>query len=488
VRALLSDRRVLLFYAASAVSALGDDALYLALAVWVKELTGSTSLAALDICAVAAGMLFAPVTGILVDRVRRLPLLTWTYLASAALVLSLLAVAGRGQVWLIITVTFLYGLSGTVSTGALGALVQKIVPAELLAEANGIEQTLLQGMSLVTPAAGVGLLAWLGGHAVALMDAATFLIAVALLAFLRVQEHPAAKADRKRWIRDLGTGFARVAHTTALRQLTAAYVPAFLVFGISVPLMLQVVTVGLHHRASWLAVVTTVEGVGGAIGGLCAGRAARRAGDRLLMAGALCALALLIAAFAVPSDGVVLTAMACFGFFIAWFFVGGTTARQKHTPNELMGRVYGAISMAFQAAQAAGNAIGAALVLLLSYRNMAYLCAAILALTALYLGTRRAWHLAPERTPNLAKKTHTGSAIASGNQYPHIVALAGAVRAAADPGGVRVVDGAGNLDCAQTGILAAGLLHDLISRAGAATAPLAAPAVTDSPGGLSCTP
>jgi MFS family permease len=397
MRALLSDRRVLLFYAASAVSALGDDALYLALAVWVKELTGSTSLAALDICAVAAGMMFAPVTGVLVDRVRRLPLLIWTYLASALLVLSLLAVTGRGQVWLIIMVTFLYGLSGTVGTGALGALVQKVVPAELLAEANGIEQTLLQGLSLVTPAAGVGLLAWLGGHAVALMDAATFLVAVALLAFIRVQEQPPGKADRKKWVHDLGTGFAQVARTTVLRQLSAAYVAAFLVFGMSVPLMLQVVTVGLHHRAPWLAVLTTVEGVGGAIGGLCAGRIARRAGDRMLMAGALCALALLVAAFAAPSDGVVLSAMGCFGFFIAWFFVGGTTTRQKHTPNELMGRVYGAISMAFQAAQAAGNAIGAALVLLLSYRNLAYLCAAVLALTALYLATRQAWHVGEPR-------------------------------------------------------------------------------------------
>ena len=254
MRALLSDRRVMLFYAASAVSALGDDALYLALAVWVKELTNSTSLAALDICAVAAGMMFAPATGVLVDRVRRMPLLRWTYLASAALVLSLLAVTGRGQVWLIITVTFLYGLSGTVSTGALGALVQKIVPPELLADANGIEQTLLQGMSLVTPAAGVGLLAWLGGHAVALMDAATFLVAVALLAFIRVHEDPAGRAERKQWVHDLGTGFVRVARSTVLRQLTAGYVAAFLVFGISVPLMLQVVpsacTTGLRGSPS----------------------------------------------------------------------------------------------------------------------------------------------------------------------------------------------------------------------------------------------
>lgn len=182
MRTLLTDRRIALFYAASAVSALGDDALYMALAVWVKELTGSTSLAALDMCAVAAGMLFAPLTGVLVDRGRRVPMLLRTYLLSAALVLLLLLVSGPGQVWLIIIVTFFYGLTGTVSTGAVAALVKDIVPGERLAEANGIEQTLLQGMRLATPAVGVGLLVWLGGHAVAVMDAATFLAAIALLA------------------------------------------------------------------------------------------------------------------------------------------------------------------------------------------------------------------------------------------------------------------------------------------------------------------
>lgn len=139
----------------------------------------------------------------------------------------------------------------------------------------------------------------------------------------------------------------------------------------------------------------------------------------MLMTGALCALTLLVAAFAVPSNGVVLAAMACFGFFIAWFFVGGTTARQKHTANELMGRVYGAMSMAFQAAQAVGNAVGAALVLLLSYRSIANLCAAILALTALYLSTRRAWP-APGRAPKRRRPT-AGSAAAprSDNALDH---------------------------------------------------------------------
>lgn len=97
----------------------------------------------------------------------------------------------------------------------------------------------------------------------------------------------------------------------------------------------------------------------------------------------LFALAPLTAAFAVPVIAVVSVAMAGFGFFISWFFVGGSTTRQKHTPSELMGRVYGGMSLVMQASQAAGNALGALLVLLMSYQRLAYLSAGALALAAL---------------------------------------------------------------------------------------------------------
>jgi hypothetical protein len=50
VRSLLADRRTRLFFLGNAISDLGDDALILALAVWVKELTGSTSSGASRCC------------------------------------------------------------------------------------------------------------------------------------------------------------------------------------------------------------------------------------------------------------------------------------------------------------------------------------------------------------------------------------------------------------------------------------------------------
>jgi len=68
----------------------------------------------------------------LADKVRRRPLLIVTNLATAALVLLLLLVGDRHQVWLIYVVMFGYGVSASVLGPAQTALVQAIVPADLL--------------------------------------------------------------------------------------------------------------------------------------------------------------------------------------------------------------------------------------------------------------------------------------------------------------------------------------------------------------------
>jgi MFS family permease len=397
VRKLLADRRTLLFFLGSAISDLGDDALILALAVWVKELTGSTALSALDMAAFAVGALFSPVTGILVDRVRRQPLLLATYLTTGAMLLALLAVRDGAQVWLVIAVTFGYGLSGSAISGAQTALLKNLVPAELLADANGLQQTLLQVMRLVTPALGIGLLAWFGGHVVAIADAATFLIAGACLAAIRITEPgpPPRLPERAGWLSDVGTGFRFVWRSPVLRQTTSASAVMFLLFGVFTPLGLQVVTVGLHRPPTWLGILLTEQGLFGAAGALLAGPAARRLGDARLTVGGLAGMAASCPLLALPSSWAVFGAMAVFAVSLPWFLVGTATLMQKNTPDEVMGRVHGARSLVVQAPQAIGNLVGAGLVLALSYRNLAYLLAVIIALTALHLGRRTAQWTAP---------------------------------------------------------------------------------------------
>jgi MFS family permease len=94
----------------------------------------------------------------------------------------------RSQIWLIYLVIFLYGVIGSAIGPAQTALLPALVPEELLAQANGAQQTLNQGLRLVAPLLGAGLFALAGGAAVAETDAVTFMAAVASLTLLRVDE------------------------------------------------------------------------------------------------------------------------------------------------------------------------------------------------------------------------------------------------------------------------------------------------------------
>ena len=101
MRRLLAHRDARIYLAGQSLSTLGDSALWLAMGIWVKLLTGSSSAAGLVFFAFIAGTCLGPLTGVLTDRVRRRPLLITANLATGALVCLLLLVGGRSGVWLI---------------------------------------------------------------------------------------------------------------------------------------------------------------------------------------------------------------------------------------------------------------------------------------------------------------------------------------------------------------------------------------------------
>lgn len=255
--------------------AFGDSALWLAMAIWIKFLTGSSSAAGLSWFALALGSLLGPLGGVLADRFRRRPLLVATNLATAGLVLLLLLVHDRHQVWMIYLVMFGYGVSGSLLGPAQTALVQAIVPADLLGDANGALQTAQQGLRLVTPLAGAGLFAALGPVPVLAGDAATFLVAVATLLAITVREAPVVPAGR-RWAAELTAGARHITRTVPLRQLTVTAGIVVTAYGLSETIPFAVVSLGLHKTAPFVGVLTAAQGAGAIAAGLAAGQLLRR--------------------------------------------------------------------------------------------------------------------------------------------------------------------------------------------------------------------
>ncbi len=185
---ILRDRNAGLYLAGLVVSAFGSSALGLAAGVWVKDLTGSNGLAALCTFAVWAPTLCGPALGTIADRVRRKPLLIGTNLGLAALLLTLLAVDSRTDLWLLFTVLFVYGTTVVVQDPAESALLAAVVDRDLLGDFNGLRMTAVEGMKLVAPLTGAGLYAAFGGPAVAGLDAVTFVLAAGLWLLIRARE------------------------------------------------------------------------------------------------------------------------------------------------------------------------------------------------------------------------------------------------------------------------------------------------------------
>jgi MFS family permease len=392
MRRLLSHRDARIYLAGQSLSVIGDSALWLAMGIWVKILTGSNSAAGLTFFAFTCGFLAAPVSGMIVDRARRRPLLIAANLGGAALVCALLLVGGRGQVWLIYLVMFGYGAVNSLITSAQTALLPALVPGDLLGDANSALQMASQGLRLITPLLGAGLLAWVGARPVILLDAGTFVVAAGTVLALRLREPrpgPAAARRRGGGRAEFSAGIRFITRTPALRRVMIAGLIAVTAFGLFETVPFAVVAQGLHRSPPFLGVLTTLQGAGALVGGALAAPVMRRAGERALVAAGLAACAagalLLITAW-LP---LVLAASAALGLCIVWINVGAVTLIQRRTPGDLLGRVDAALEFAIIVPQAASIAVGAALIATVSYRVLLAAMAAVIAFSACYLAAGR---------------------------------------------------------------------------------------------------
>jgi MFS family permease len=396
MRGVLADRDTRLLLGGQAVSLFGDSAMFLALGIWAKDLTGSNAAAGLVFFVFALPQLAAPLVGLLVDRVYRRPLLIAVHAAIALVVLSLLFVHDEGDIWILYAVTFLYGIAATFGAAVRSGLLKTMLPDELLGDANALLQTAREGFRLVAPLLGAGIYAALGGGAVAGLDAATFAVSVATLALLRVRE-PKPQLPEHHFLAELSAGARHIWRVLPLRQLVGAVAGALVVVGFAETLIFAVVDQGLGRSPAFLGVLETFQGVGAIAGGVSAGRALRRLGDGTLAGAGLTLFAAGDLLLVASSLAVVAVGLVIAGFGIAWAVVGFVTALQRRSPVHLQGRVTATAAMTYSIPQTFSIALGAALVTLVDYRLLLVVMAVATAACGAYLLTRRTF-----REPALA--------------------------------------------------------------------------------------
>lgn len=391
----LRDRRFRRLFAGQALSSFGDSALYLTLGIWAKTLTGSNTAAGGVFLALAVPTLFAPLAGHVADRVRRKTLLVTVNAITALIVLSLIFVRSRDELWLIYTVAFCYGTSFDLLSAAGAGLRKDMLRGEDLASANAALQMASQGLRLLSPLAGSGLFVAFGGPSVAIFDAVTFLAAIVAIASLQVTESKPDQTHESFWS-DTTEGFRHIRAVPLLTHLSLVSAIAFSVIGVSETVIYavvgQVVGQGLHSPASFMGVVMSVQGGGSIAAALTAAYLMRRIGAARTAGLALACFALAAVLCTTGSLPAVLAGAVLDGTGVVWLTVGLFTAMQKHTPPRLQGRVNAAATTLLITPQTLSIAAGAALISVVSYRLL-------LLVMAVIIGACAAWLLARPAAP-----------------------------------------------------------------------------------------
>jgi MFS family permease len=372
----LRHRDFALLWTAGLISMTGNWMLLVAVPVTVLTVTGSSTATGV---AVAAGLvpriLVAPLAGVYVDRWDRRRALVWANLLQVGLVLPLAAVDDAGDMWIVVGSTLAMGCVAQVVSTAENALLPTLVRGGETGRANALNTLNNNLARLAGPAIGGLLAASAGIGAVAVTDAATFLLAAVMIALIGARR-PADRAPdgaaasgagaRRMWA-DLRTGLAVIRATRKLRVIFLFLAIISLGEGVMGVMIVVFAQRTLHGGARELGWITAAQAIGGIAGGLLGGG---MLGDRVparwlvgLGTVLLGAGDLLIFNYPhwYPELWPALVLMAAVGVPAALIMTGVLTVLQTSTVDALRGRVFGAALTVMSLVGLAGTVVASAL-------------------------------------------------------------------------------------------------------------------------------
>lgn len=271
--ALREERAFRLLFTGQALSVIGDRITPVALAFAVLDLGTATDL---GIVLAAGGIpfaLFSVIGGVVADRVGRRQVMLASDVARAIVqvLTATLLLTGEAQIWMLVALSAVYGVSSAVFSPALTGLIPQTVGAASLQEANALLALTRSLGNVVGPAiAGIIVAAAGYGEAIA-VDAATFVFSALCLA--RLQPRSLAidpGAGEERFVTQLRDGWREVRARRWLSRGLAA-MSAYHVFVLPAVFVLgpALAERELDGASSW-AIIVACFGVGSIAGNLVA--------------------------------------------------------------------------------------------------------------------------------------------------------------------------------------------------------------------------
>jgi MFS family permease len=340
----LRHRDFRLLWSGMCVSLMGDGIFLVAMAWQVYALSNApTALALVGIAMTVPTIMFLLLGGVVSDRLdrRRVMLAADVTRGIAVGLIAVLSLTGALELWHVVALVAVYGAGAAFFGPAFDAIVPDVLPASELAQANSLDQFVRPvALRLAGPALGGLLIDAVGVGAAFAFDAASFAIsAVALLSM--ATRAPRRAAEPASVGADIRTGFAYVRRHVWLWATFASAAVAYLLFmGPAEVLLPYLVKNVMGGSASDLGLVFAAGGIGSVGCAVVVGQRGLPKRDITFMYLAWTAATVAVAGYGLATAvWQLMLASLCFNALETAGTIVWATAKQRHVPAALLGRV-----------------------------------------------------------------------------------------------------------------------------------------------------
>jgi predicted MFS family arabinose efflux permease len=370
-RVLARHRDFRLLVSAGLISLTGDFILFVGVAYFVYDLTGSTLASAGTMLSLfLPSILLSSIAGVFVDRWNRVTTMVASNCLHAVGLLPLLLVDDPDRVWIVYAVSAWEGTVRLFFTPAEQAMVPRLVPDDDLVVANALNGQIRDVARLVGGAAGGVVVATGGITALALADMATFVASALLIAVIKTSGAVESPADLTKTTDGPSSSTAIDVTPSRVRTLVAqwrdglrlaasevglraVFVYTFIAMvgeGVMGTLFVPFFRDVLHGGGQAYGVVVAVQAIGGIVGGVVAASIGHRFSPALMfgVGGFLFGLVDLVMFLYPLAYVAVWPAAVCMivvGVPGAIAMAAYNTLLQRGAPDAYRGRVYGALGV-----------------------------------------------------------------------------------------------------------------------------------------------
>ena len=381
---LLRNTRFMRLWAGQGISFVGDAISLVALIVFVVDLTGSAASVGGVLVARLVPTLFSPLVGVLADRLRdRRRLLVGVDIVRAGVIFCVIFTESVPVLYFLV---FLLGCCQTLFNPTIRSAFPGVVGDGDLTRANALISGTFS-FSVAAGPAGAGLLIALVGVDMAfLIDAMTFLVSAAFLAFVPMPRERGGEEDDEGFMREFRAGLSYLRHARLPLALVIGGFLLILAENSTVPAEIFLARETFGAGDTGYGILVACWGIGMIAGSGVMAWLGDRANLILFyfVSIFLAAAAHVVTGFA-PLFIIALGALAIAGVCNGMDNVATDALLQKRVPGKFLGRVYSVVFLGRSGGEVLALAIGGFIVDAIGPQDIYLLAAAALAAIGVFL-------------------------------------------------------------------------------------------------------